>query len=44
MLVYLNNNVLFYKLIYLSYVITQNNEILVIHGYPALLRLVKSWP
>ena len=47
MLVYLNNNVLFYKLIYLSYFITQNNERLVILGdaaYPALLWLVKPWP
>ena len=47
MLVYLNNNVLFYKFIYLSYFITQNNERLVILGdaaYPALPWLVKPWP
>ena len=47
MLVYLNNNVLFYKLIYLSYFITHNNERLVTLGdtaYHALLWLVKPWP
>ena len=46
MLVYLNNNVLFYKFIYLSYFITQNNERLVILGdaYPALPWLVKPLP
>ena len=47
MLVYLNNNVLFYKFIYLSYFITQNNERLVILGeavHPALPCLVKPWP
>ena len=47
MLVYLNNNVLFYKLIFLSYFIAQDNERLVILGdaaYPALPWMVKPWP
>ena len=47
MLVYLNNNVLFYKLLYLLYFITQDNERLVIlcdAAYPTLLWLVKPWP